>query len=187
MKTMHLCLLISMLILLVGCGPGSGVEGMNGQGQGDGSMENTNDSEPEIVGYVVKSEGGKMLVVSSEPQDFSATGGLEEFYNAVWVSDVQEKVHIGEKVKVWFEGPILESYPAQATAEKVLILPSTQPKGADLTEAQAIEKALDMKENGDEGVLAIKAVHYDPQTDKWEILMIDTFEYEEYTIQIDDE
>lgn len=100
---------------------------------------------------------------------------------------MQEDVKIGEKVKVWFEGPILESYPAQAKAEKVVILPSLKPEGADLTEAQAIHKALTMKENSLDGVVAIKAVNYDPQTDTWEVLIKDTFDNKEYTIKIDDE
>ena len=35
-------------------------------------------------------------------------------------------LRVGQKVKVWFDGPVMESYPSQATAGVIVIEPSSR-------------------------------------------------------------
>ncbi|MCD4839223.1 YobA family protein [Neobacillus sedimentimangrovi] len=128
----------------------------------------TTHSKPGIEGYVVKKESGRILVVASKSEDFSSTGGLKEFYPAIWFSHASNKADIGDKVQIWFD-VVMESYPGQAEAEKVLVLPSKKPKDADLTESDAIRKALASKEFILSNVPAVKSVTYQSKTDHWEI------------------
>ncbi len=72
-----------------------------------------------------------MLVVDPVPKDYSAGGGMKEFYNAIWFSNAPKNVHIGHKVQVWFN-EILESYPGQSKAVKVSILPDSTPSSLQI-------------------------------------------------------
>ncbi|WP_374718307.1 YobA family protein [Neobacillus sp.] len=128
----------------------------------------TTHSKPGIEGYVVKKESGRILVVASESEDFSSTDGLKEFYPAIWFSHASNKADVGDKVQIWFD-VVMESYPGQAEAEKVSVLPSKKPKDADLTESDAIRKALASKEFILSNVPAVKSVTYQSKTDHWEI------------------
>lgn len=137
----------------------------------NGSSENTQtSSEPGIEGYVVSKENGRILVVDPKPQDFSKTGGISEFYNAISFSNAPEEIEVGEKVQVWFD-VVAESYPGQAKAEKIAVVPTKKSAGALLTEAEAIQKAL-TSENLDVqelGVLVIRAVDYDEASSQWTV------------------
>lgn len=130
----------------------------------------TTHKDPGIEGYVVKKEDGRILVVASMPKDFSSIGGLSEFYNAIWFSSAPRKVKAGDHVQVWFD-VVAESYPGQSAVEKVEILPGTKPKNADLTEAEAIRKALDTDTINQHEVPAIKSAKYDEISDSWEVLI----------------
>ncbi|CAG7658823.1 DUF3221 domain-containing protein [Paenibacillus allorhizosphaerae] len=123
-------------------------------------------AEPGIEGYVVEIEDGRFLVVSPVPEDFSSTGGVEEFYNAIWFSNAPNKVQIGLKVQVWFE-EVAISYPGQSDAKKVSFVPSNKPNNAKLTEAEAIRKALTI--HGNNKVPVIKSANYDAISDAWTI------------------
>lgn len=128
----------------------------------------TSHSEPGIEGYVVKKEQDRILVVDSSPEDFSSTGGLAEFYNAIWFSSAPGKVKVGEKVQVWFD-VVAESYPGQSEAEKFVIIPGKKPKNADLAESEAIRKALDVFSQLE--VPVIKSVKFNEKYNHWEILI----------------
>ncbi|MED3624697.1 YobA family protein [Neobacillus thermocopriae] len=143
----------------------------------------TTHSKPGIEGYVVKKESGRILVVASESEDFSSTGGLKEFYPAIWFSHASNKADVGDKVQIWFD-VVMESYPGQAEAEKVLVLPSKKPKNADLTESDAIRKALTSKELNLPNIPAIQSTSYHSKTDVWEVV-IHSGE-SEVTVQISD-
>jgi hypothetical protein len=96
-----------------------------------------------IIGYVVKQQEGKILVVSPKVQDFGATGGERYHYNASWYSNVPSNVKVGHKVEVKvIEGPTTLQYPGDSNAEEVIIIPSTKPQQATMTEDEAIRKAL---------------------------------------------
>lgn len=127
------------------------------------------DTAPGIEGYIVRKEDDSMLVVSSMPKDFSASGGMKSFYDAIWFSNAPEDVEVGQKVQVWYR-TVKESYPAQSSANKVRVLPGMKPNGADLSENQAILKALQSRNIN--GVPAIKQVDYDSGTDTWIITFI---------------
>lgn len=168
-----------LFLALAGCGS----ETTGDANQGAQSEE---ESVPDIEGYVMaKDEMERILVVSSSSQDFSDHGGDEEFYNAMWVADVVPKVEIGQKVRVWLAGPVLESYPAQGGAEEVTILPDHQPEGADLSEAQAIRKALEQQPDAE--TWAIKEIAYDKDSDTWEILFYGILSNTETNIEVKDE
>lgn len=110
---------------------------------------------------------------------------MEEFYKAIWISGVQEDVKIGEKVKVWVDGPILESYPAQGRATSIEVLTMEKPEGAILTEADVIRKVLEKRE--EVGALAIKLIHFDQDTSVWTVHLKNTFTNREETVHVDDQ
>ncbi|KKB44793.1 DUF3221 domain-containing protein [Bacillus thermotolerans] len=130
--------------------------------------------EPGITGKPVHdgewvmsvSEDG-MLVVSAQPQDFSQTGGEEAFYSAVHYQfpDADKKLHVGQRVIVEPSGMILESYPGQGRAKFVTVLPAYQPKGADLTEEEAVRQAVMQQET--KSILAIERTAYLKEKDEW--------------------
>lgn len=142
--------------------------------------------EPNITGYIMATSEGSILVINTEPEDFSGTGGVEEFYDAVWVSNVTEPVDVGEQVNVWFEGGVNESYPAQAGMGELEIIDSRIPSGADLSEAEALRAALSQESLNAES-LVVRSISYDDNGDEWVIELRDTHSYEDYTIQIEDQ
>lgn len=153
-----------LLLILVACGINS--EGTNAQGETDGNRA----TNPDIEGYVVDKSGGRILVVDPNPQDFSSTGGVSEFYDAIWFSNADEAIKVGEKVQVWFDA-VAESYPGQAKALKTKVIQSVKPNGADLTEAEAIQKALVNGEKPDAFITVIVSTEYDAATDIWKIFI----------------
>jgi len=161
-------LLLSLTISLLGC-----------------SSDNSND-EAGITGYVMNKENDRILVVSSEAQDFSDSGGLDEFYNAIWFAKAPKDIIIGEKVMVWFD-IVAESYPGQSEIKKIAVIPSSLPKGADLTEADAIYKALTSPNIDINQVLAVKSVEYNSQEDNWNIKIKETWSDKVYDIIVKDE
>lgn len=164
MKRLLSFLLLPVLcFMLVGCGK------TTDSGDGD-KVVNGSDTDPGIEGYVVKKDDSRILVVSSVPKDFSSTGGMNEFYNAIWFSKAPEKVELGDKVQVWFD-IVLESYPGQSEAMKVVIFPSKKPQGADLTEAEAIRIALGSGGIDPMGVPVIKDVKFNSQADSWDVII----------------
>ena len=163
MKQYMLIIAFIMLITsLLGCG-------MKKDHLSQGSSTDFND-KPGIEGYVVAKEKGRILVVDPVPQDFSKTGGVSEFYNAIWFSNVLSDIKVGEKVQVWFD-EVAESYPGQSKAKKIKVLKNNTPTGTDLTEAEAIKKALDQvhKKSTSVEVKAVKNASYDLSKDVWNI------------------
>lgn len=142
-----------------------------------------NSQTPGIEGYVLGKKGRSILVVSSVSKDFSGTGGVKEFYDAIWFSNAPKNVSIGQKAQVWYSF-VQESYPGQSKADKVTVLPDIRPKGARLTEAEAIAKALSEQTGPKVGVPVIKRSDYDPTSKVWMI----TIKYgeDESPIQIKD-
>jgi hypothetical protein len=149
------------------------------------SSNNNNDSEAGITGYVMSKENDRILVVSSDAQDFSANGGVNEFYNAIWFSKAPKDILIGEKVMVWFDA-VAESYPGQSEIKKISIVPGKLPEGADLTEADALYKALTSQEIDANQVLAVKSMEYNTQDDNWNIKLKDTMSDKVYDVKVED-
>lgn len=124
--------------------------------------------EPGMEGYVVKKEGNRILVVDSVPKDYSSSGGVQEFYNAIWFSNAPAEATLGQKVKVWFD-VVAESYPGQSEVKQIKILSSKQPDKADLNESEAISKALIAKVINENEIPIIKSAEYHVDKDMWNI------------------
>lgn len=146
---------------------------------------NSGGDVPGIEGHVVKVENGTFLVVSSVPEDYSSTGGVKEYYNAIWFSNAPNNIQIGQKVQVWFD-EVLESYPGRSNAKKVSILPTTKPDNADLSETEAIQKALVAQ--GENGLTIMKSITYDAKSDTWTMIIKQALQEEaEHHVTVDDE
>ncbi|NDL67568.1 DUF3221 domain-containing protein [Anaerotalea alkaliphila] len=142
------------------------------------------DTEPGLTGHLMAREGGRILVIDTQAQDFSSTGGVDSFYNAIWFSNAPEDIPLGETVSVWFDA-VAESYPGQSEAIHVEVVPSEKPPGADLTQAQALNLAL----TGPEYIQtsAVTSIAYEAETDLWTFGMQVLFEETAYTITVADE
>jgi len=149
--------LLALVVLLAGCGAEPKPLGSK--------------AEPEqtagFVGYVVRQEKDRLLVVGSESKDYRAGGGIGPYYEAVWFSNAGEAAEVGQRVEVFSNGEFAESYPAQGKAIRVEILASAKPDGAGWTEAQAVRKALQASEIADAVAPAVKSVSYEKERSEW--------------------
>ncbi len=133
------------LLLLLAVGAGC---------QAQGSVEDPAvGPDPDIEGYVVKRETGRMLVVAPDRE-------------AIWFTSVPAKARVGQMVQVWYSVSE-ESYPARAKADRVTIVLSPKPSGADLSAADAVREALVAYES----VMApaVQRVDYDAAADIWDV------------------
>ena len=169
--------LILMISLLAGCASETGKDEVNNNYEEFGS----------IVGFVVNiDESGRSLVVSETPLDFSDTGGDEEFYEAIYFSEMPEKVEVGDKVKVWHD-IVMESYPAQSSAEHAEILEPNRPEGANKSEKQVVINALAvMSEEGGLNVNGVKSVEFDKENSNWVVELVNIFTREVSKVEIED-
>ena len=170
-------LAIFLLFILAGCTSKDTIAKAN-------SVAKTINKPSKEGSYVVKIEGESVLVVDAKPQDFSATGGIKEFYNAISFSNVKEKLEIGQRVRIEVDGPIMESYPAQAKAGKVEILPMYKPDKADLTEAQVVREAVKIADTKSKWFPAIRYVEFHEAEDIWKVGIKQ--EENEYELVIED-
>jgi len=142
-------------------------------------------TEPGITGYVMQRDNDRILVISQAPKDFSANGGVKEFYDAIWFSKAPKDVKIGDRVKVWYEY-VAESYPGQSEVKHIEVIASQKPDGADLTESEVLSKALKSKEvNAGETIVA-KSISYDAEADVWKVEMKEVMGEKIYNLQIED-
>lgn len=162
MKTKGLCLFILMMVIA--------------------SCSNE-DEEPTIIGYVIDKLDNQMLVVSKDPQDFSDDGGIAEYYDAISLSEVPVEVNVGELVKVWVEGPIAESYPMQAKAGKVEIVNIANPDGADMTQSEVIQQAIEEVDR----TVAIRNIKFDKEADIWKLELREIIDESVFEVEISDE
>lgn len=147
----------------------------------------TPDKEPGLVGYVMVRDNDRILVVDPVPQDFSSTGGVNEFYDAISFSNVPKDIKEGDKVKVWFDA-VAESYPGQSEAIKIEVIPSPKPDGADLDESEAINKALNSGEIDTSWPTVVKSIKYNNEIDAWELDIRETIgeQLKTYSINVKD-
>jgi hypothetical protein len=125
--------------------------------------------EPEYIGYIVSKEGKRILVVDNEEQSFGSSGGASHFYNAIWFSNVDSGLEIGQQVKVWSDGKIAESYPGQGKAVRVETIAKERPDGATLTEPEAVRKALASPRISEFFPPAVKTIQFDREAAEWKI------------------
>ena len=70
-------------------------------------------------------------------------------------------------MKIWIDGPVLDSYPMQGKLAKLEIVSPTKHEGAYLDESEAIQKGLEQLDTPE--VVAINAVHFDLNKETWTI------------------
>jgi hypothetical protein len=142
-------------------------------------------AEPTIIGYVMNKQNERILVVNPDAVDFSSTGGIDEYYDAVWLSNAPENINVGEKVKVWFSD-VMDSYPAQSSIESIEVIPSQRPDGAALTEAEALYEALASAEINTDIFLVVISIEYDRESNKWSIKLKEPHGDDIYSIIVQD-
>ncbi|TXC92709.1 DUF3221 domain-containing protein [Metabacillus litoralis] len=170
MRNLVVHLTAFMLFVLVGCSNDNG---------------NEYGGEPGITGYVMDKEGQKILVVSTEAKDYSENGGIEEFYDAVWVNKSPNDVKVGEKVKIWFDGGVEESYPGQTTVGKLEVMQSSTPEGATFSDTEILNRALS-KNKFENEILTAQSISYDADKDEWSIILKNTDSYAEHKVKVED-
>lgn len=141
--------------------------------------------EPDITGYVMDKDGGRILVVSTEAEDYSGTGGIGEYYNAAWVGGAPDEVDAGDFVEIRFEGGVETSYPAQASVAEIEVIPGSTPNGATLSDTEALNKALTTETFGNE-ILTVHSIEFDADQNEWTIVLKNTDSYEEHMIRVED-
>jgi hypothetical protein len=172
-------LILLLCVSLLGC---SSINESVGEKEEE-EINQINDSEEKVtdfvklVGYVTKKSENEILVVSPEPEDYSANGGEKVHYDAVWVStsNIKEEILVGQRIEVLFDGPILLSYPGQGTAKDISVESTEKPKNSKISEVEAIQKAIKRLETDDNKntVIIVKSVNYDEETSIWNINLND--------------
>ncbi|MFC0560162.1 DUF3221 domain-containing protein [Halalkalibacter alkalisediminis] len=141
-------------------------------------------SAPGITGFVTDIQGNRILVVSSDSKDFSSTGGIAEFYNAIWFTNAPVEIKVGDKVKVWYDF-VADSYPGQSEVIYVTKVYQSQPKETNLTEPEVLSSALSSLEN--KSVMAVKSIKFNESSLAWKVTLYDTFSNMEIHIDVVDE
>lgn len=176
MKIMYsMVLLVCLILLLLGCG----IDNMIDNGKQAPS------TEPGIVGYVMNKDNGRILVVSQTALDFSSTGGVDEYYNAIWFSDAPKDIEIGDKVKVWYDA-VRESYPGQSEVKHIEVVIGQKMDGANLTEAEVLYKAIKSDKVDINQLLIVKSIGFDKQTASWKVELKENWTDKIIEIQIED-
>lgn len=139
----------------------------------------------EIIGYVMQKDNERILVISQSAQDFSSTGGVKAYYDAIWFSKAPKEVEVGDKVSVWYDF-VAESYPGQSEVKHIDVISSQKPNGANLTESEALKKALESEEIKASDITVLKSIVYDKQADRWNIELKEIWSDNIYNIQIED-
>lgn len=137
--------------------------------------------------YVMNKRDNNILLVSTKRQDFSATGGVNEFYDAIWLSNVTGNIEIGQKVQFEVDGVVLQSYPGQAQAKNVSVLIVPQPKKAKLTTEEALKRALLSDQVEENNVMVLKSIKFNVQSAEWQINLKDTIFEQEYNFTVNDQ
>lgn len=147
------------------------------------------ENKPGIEGYVLSIRNHQMLVVSREAKNYESTGGVKEFYNAVWFSNAPKNIKIGQKVQVWFNY-MDESYPGQSNAEKVKVLKSKTYAGSKLTEADVIKKVVhDQSKKMKElmiPTIIIKSIKYDKHSHRFTVQIQDPDGKQKWNYSLED-
>jgi hypothetical protein len=179
MRYIMLIVIVGMVMLATGCG--------NKPGNENGNPAQSPDAEPSgYLGYVVDKANKSILVVGSTERNFGS-GGAQHYFEAIWFSKAPSDVEIGQRVEVWSDGPIAESYPAQGQADRVSVVEVRKPEGAKLTEAEAIRKALADPEVADFMAPAILEAKYDIGDSIWSISITQSGDEKVNVIKVEDE
>ncbi|KNY27586.1 DUF3221 domain-containing protein [Pseudobacteroides cellulosolvens] len=136
--------------------------------------------------YVMDRKDNRILIVSTEKQDFSSTGGVKEYYDATWVSNVPSDIEIGQKVQFEIDGVTLTTYPGQAKAKDVSVITIQKPETSNLSVEEALKRTLMSDKVDRNKVLVIKSIKYFKQSDDWQIDLKEALGDKDVSISIND-
>ena len=138
--------------------------------------------EPSMTGYAMDAEDGRMLVVEAIPENSRGEGGVD----AAHISNVPSSIEVGQKVQVWFDGPVAESYPLQGKAGRVEVVPAPQPGGANRSEAEVLKDILTSGEIDPGRLMAVRSIVFDGETSVWRIELYDLWEGDALRFEVQD-
>lgn len=86
------------------------------------------DAAPDIIGAVSSRRGATLLVTQDSTRSAGYPGASVRVTSATRVERgttpaSADELRVGTRVEVWFAGPVMESFPVQATAGRVRIIP----------------------------------------------------------------
>lgn len=138
---------------------------------------------PGRIGYVVKKEDSRILVVSPESRKLGPDMNNMDYYDAIWFGSAPEHIQVGMKVEAWAKGGTVEdSYPGQAGAGRVDVLNGAPPQEAELSEAEAIREAIGQLEPDEHSFPIVLDSEYRPSENSW---MIELLNEDRQRIQIE--
>ncbi|KGP92397.1 hypothetical protein N780_01905 [Pontibacillus chungwhensis BH030062] len=140
---------------------------------------NQNMGKPSYTGYVMDKDDSRILVVNPDAKDAN-NDGSKDYHEALWGSGDVEGVSIGERVNVWVEGSVMESYPGQGKIGKVEIISEEKPEGATLSKSEALIKALS---KSGEDVKVVVAIEFLEEKNMWSVKLQDRDEVLEVSIE----
>ena len=127
------CWLTALLLTLsplAGCSEG---EGGGGSAIPGSSSEKLPTRQPGITGVVTLAEAGSIRVEADPTEESGSPKALVRVTPETRVmyrsgeSSAAEDLTLGHHVSVWFAGPVMESYPVQASAREIVIEPAVDP------------------------------------------------------------
>ncbi|MET3683875.1 hypothetical protein ABID56_001991 [Alkalibacillus flavidus] len=127
-------LLLAFTIVVSQMGGESGNTASPGEGEEDNNQDvsSNNQDEPDLKGYVVAKEDGRILVTGTEQNEYDQ-------FPATWFSDVKQNVELGDYVHVGYSA-LQESYPSQGSADHLTIV--TDESDTNVTKQEAIASVL---------------------------------------------
>ncbi|AST92364.1 DUF3221 domain-containing protein [Sutcliffiella cohnii] len=141
MKYMKFFLFVSCFFLLMACGTtnNGATNGGTGSDQDDPAQEE--EGVKDLTGHIVSIDGNRILVTGENAHNsVSATWYTIDDNTLITLASGREPgivLQVGMKVETWNTGIVLESFPSQASAVKIIV-DDSQP----LKEREAIEQAL---------------------------------------------
>ena len=139
--------------------------------------------------YVMDLSEDHLFAVSVKSQDFSKTGGEEEFYGAAHFSfpDASKKLKVGQRVKIESAGEMKASYPGQGEALYITVLPEYKPAGAKLSESQVVQKAItEAKKTSGKQLLIIQDLSFNGDSKQWTVQFQYGFNEKKLEVKIPD-
>lgn len=130
--------------------------------------------------FVTKIENDRILVINTIPQNFTSTGGVNEYYSATWLYNLPKNdVKVGQKIKYTTQGFTLGSYPGAVEGKSISILLIERPVSARMTVEEVIRKTID--ENTEIKVFVLKGITFDSSQQIWSIRFKEGFNFEKET------
>jgi len=112
---------------------------------------------PDFKGYVIKINERGVLITSK----------YAEQNDAIWFSDVKENLSVGDYVEGIIDGPIKESYPAQAKAKKIYVHKDKKPDSSFHSQRDVLRMAIE--EHPDAVIIIVNDVMFNKEKGSWSV------------------